>query len=178
MGAPRIGGLPEWYLARELKYFKQGVRAATDADVHGTQMRAVVLLIGGEAAMEDLAHYLATLSPAPAEPVGGGNVEHGRQLYTVCSACHGPEARGSADLNTPSLAEQDGEYLVRQLENFRAGVRGTNPLDVFGQQMRPIAAATLMSRDDAVDVVAYIGTLRGGGAGARSSTAPNGGGSR
>lgn len=57
-------------------------------------------------------------------------------------------------------------------------MRGTNPLDVFGQQMRPIAAATLMSRDDAVDVVAYIGTLRGGGAGAPSSTAPNGGGSR
>lgn len=183
LGAPRIGGLPEWYLARQLKYFKQGVRAATDADVHGTQMRAVVLLIGGEAAMEDLARYLATLRPAPAEPIAGGNVEHGRQLYAVCSACHGPEARGSADLNTPSLAEQDGEYLVRQLENFRAGVRGTHPLDVFGQQMRPIAAATLMSRDDAVDVVAYIGTLRGsgsgnGGAEAGSSGVPNGGGFR
>jgi cytochrome c oxidase subunit 2 len=132
-------------------------------------MRAVVLLVGGEREMEDLAAYLAMLSPKPAEPITGGDVAHGQQLYTVCTACHGPDARGSADLNTPSLAGQDGEYLVRQLENFRSGGRGTNPLDVFGQQMRPIAAATLMSKQDVLDVVAYIGSLSGSGQQTRES---------
>lgn len=44
LGTPRIGGMPEWYLARELKYFEQGVRAASVDDVHGTQMRALLLL--------------------------------------------------------------------------------------------------------------------------------------
>jgi cytochrome c553 len=159
---PRIGGLPEWYLARELNYFKQGVRGASDEDSHGIVMRAMVMLIGGEREIEDLAAYLSTLRPPPAKTVDGGNAAHGEQLYMVCMACHGPDARGSADLNTPNLVDQDGEYIVRQLDNFRAGIRGTNPLDVFGQQMRPVAAAMLMSHEDAVDVAAYIGTLRGG----------------
>src|SRR5690606_5436604 len=29
LGTPRIGALPEWYIVRQLKYFKQGVRATT-----------------------------------------------------------------------------------------------------------------------------------------------------
>jgi len=32
---------------------------------------------------------------------------------------------------------------VRQIENFRTGLRGGHPSDVFGQQMRPIVTAIL-----------------------------------
>jgi cytochrome c oxidase subunit 2 len=162
LGAPRIGGMPPWYLARQLNYFKQGVRAPTDADAHGTQMRAVVLMLENPRVIEDLAAYLGTLSPPPGQPKTEGDVAHGAQLYGICMACHGADARGNVELNTPSLVDQDGEYLVRQLENFRTGVRGSHPSDVFGQQMRPIVAASLMSPGDAVDVVAYIATLRNG----------------
>jgi cytochrome c oxidase subunit 2 len=161
LGAPRIGGLAEWYLARQLKYFRHGLRAATDEDAHGTQMRAIVLMLDGERVIEDLAAYLSTLSPPPAPAIMGGDAAHGRELYAVCMACHGADGRGSVGLNTPNLPEQDGEYLVRQLENFRTGLRGSHPSDVFGQQMRPIVTATIMSRSDAVDIAAYIATLRG-----------------
>jgi hypothetical protein len=49
---------------------------------------------------------------------------------------------------------------VRQLENFRTGVRGSDARDIFGQQMRPIVASIIRNRQDALDVVSYIATLR------------------
>ena len=89
-----------------------------------------------------------------------GDVAHGETLFAVCVACHGADGQGSAALNTPGLVEQDGDYLVRQLENFRTGVRGSDPRDIFGQQMRPIVMSMITNPQDAVDVVSYIGTLR------------------
>lgn len=159
LSTPRIGGLPEWYIVRQLKYFKQGVRASTEDAVHGTQMRAVSLLLGGEEHMEDIARYIASLSPPPGDTVEG-DVERGKQLYGACVTCHGADGRGNTELNTPTIVEQHGEYLIRQLDHFRSGVRGMHPLDVFGQEMVQSVTETLTSRDDVVDIVAYIGSLR------------------
>jgi cytochrome c oxidase subunit 2 len=161
LATPRIGGLPEWYIARQLKYFHQGVRAATVQDAHGTQMRAVLLASRTDAAgLEDLAAYFSTFDPEAAPALESGDVAHGEKLFAVCVACHGADGRGSAALNTPGLVEPDGDYLVRQLENFRTGVRGSDPRDIFGQQMRPIVMSMITNRQDAGDVVSYIGTLR------------------
>jgi cytochrome c553 len=159
LSTPRIGGLPEWYLVRQLKYFKQGVRASTEDAVHGTQMRAVSLLLGGEEHLEDIARYIASLSPPPGGTVEG-NVARGKELYGACVVCHGQDGRGNTELNTPTIVEQHGEYLIRQLDHFRSGIRGMHPLDVFGQEMLSSVTETLMSRDDVVDIVAYIGSLR------------------
>ena len=163
LDAPRIGGLPAWYLARQLKYFKAGLRGGTDEDTYGTQMRAIALPLHDQA-IEDLAAYLAQMNPPPAAAMQEGDVARGRQIYAVCAACHGMDGKGNPALNTPSLVEQSGTYLVRQLENFRTGLRGSHPADAFGQQMRPIVATSLQSRQDAVDVTAYVASLREGSA--------------
>jgi cytochrome c553 len=161
LDTPRIGGLAEWYLARQLKYFHQGVRAPTAQDVRGTQMRAVLLASRTDAAgLEDLAAYFSTFHPQPAPALESGDVGHGEKLFAVCVACHGADGQGSAALNTPALVDQNGDYLVRQLDNYRTGVRGSDSRDVFGQQMRPIVMSMLGTHEDAADVVAYIGTLR------------------
>jgi cytochrome c oxidase subunit 2 len=161
LDTPRIGGLAEWYLARELKYFHQGARAPTAQDAHGTQMRAVLLASRTDAAgLEDLAAYFSTFHPQPAPALTSGDAVHGEKLFAVCVACHGADGQGSAPLNTPGLVEQNGDYLVRQLDNYRTGVRGSDSRDIFGQQMRPIVMSMLGTHEDAVDVVTYIGTLR------------------
>lgn len=158
LGAPRIGGLAPWYLARQLKYFQSGVRGATDADPQGLEMRAMVLPLE-TTSLEDLANYVTTLTPPPAEPLTVGDAERGRSLYGVCAACHGPAAGGNADLNAPALAGQSGEYLVRQLEHYRTGLRGTNGKDEYGQQMLPIVKSSLTDHQAVLDVVTYIGTM-------------------
>jgi cytochrome c553 len=59
----------------------------------------------------------------------------------------------------PRLAGQSDWYLVRQLQNYRKGLRGYDPRDIFGNQMKPMAM-TLASDQAINDVVAYINTLQ------------------
>jgi cytochrome c oxidase subunit 2 len=158
LGAPRNGGLTEAYLARQLRYFRSGIRGYSDDDVHGTQMRAMTLAVESEAVLDELARYLATLSPPEAEPTIDGDVEHGKQLYAVCTACHGEDGLGKEELNAPALKGQHDWYLVRQLNNFRAGLRGAHADDSYGAQMVPIMQS-LPAEQDVMDVVAYINTL-------------------
>lgn len=51
---------------------------------------------------------------------------------TVCAACHGADGNSAIAAN-PSLAGQGAEYISRQLQNFKAGIR-VNPI------MQPMAA--------------------------------------
>ncbi len=159
---PRIGGLEAWYLARQLYAFQRGIRGTQDTDVYGRYMHAFALMLNDSAEIDGLAKYFASRTPAhTADTSTGGDVKHGQALYQVCSACHGSTGGGSAELNSPALVGQSASYLVRQLENYRRGIRGTNDADIFGKQMQPIVAATLTKGQDSADVVAYIETLEG-----------------
>lgn len=174
---PRIGGMEAWYLARQLKYFKQGIRGGTDEDVYGRYMHGMALLLEDDAEIERLAAHFADLDPRPVPAELDGDVERGRELYTGCASCHGEDGSGSAELNTPSLVGQSGPYIVRQLENYRTGLRGADPDDVFGMQMLPLVESSLESRQDSVDVAAYIETLTGADApdsGAQAPAEPTG----
>ena len=49
-------------------------------------------------------------------------------------------------------------YLARQLENFKADIRGRHEDDLYGWQMAEMAR--ILKDDDAInDVIAYINTL-------------------
>ena len=79
--------------------------------------------------------------------------------YAICQACHGAQGEGNKALNAPKLAGQQDWYLVRQLQNFKAGIRGTHAKDMFGMQMRPMAMT--LANDAAVNnVAAYIASLK------------------
>ena len=87
-----------------------------------------------------------------------GDVSRGQEIYHVCSTCHGRKAEGSTPLQAPKLAGQYDWYLIRQLQNFKSGVRGSDPKDVYGAQMRSMAE--ILQDEQAIqDVVAYIKTL-------------------
>ena len=77
-----------------------------------------------------------------------GNAEKGQEYFVVCQTCHGAGGEGSEALGAPRLAGQYGWYLTRQLNNFKAGLRGTHADDLYGQQMAPMA--TTLSDDQAV----------------------------
>jgi len=170
LNTPTIGGLEPWYIARQLHYFKRGIRGLKKNDVFGRYMHAFALMLDDTAEIDALAGYFASLEPEPMpQLLPSGDVEHGRMLYQVCSACHGPNGDGNAQLNAPRLVGQSVAYLVRQLNNYRAGARGASDRDIFGRQMQPIVAATLKSPQDSVDVVAYIATLEPAADGAAKS---------
>ena len=87
-----------------------------------------------------------------------GDAERGQTLFATCTACHGAQGQGNQQLNAPPLNQMDDWYMLTQLKNFKHGVRGANPQDTTGGQMRPMAQG-LTDEQAMRDVVAYIGTL-------------------
>ena len=100
--------------------------------------------------------YLAlALFPALAWSADSAGDSVGETLYSTCAACHGASGGGMPALNAPALAGQDADYIARQLQNFRNGLRGAETKDTYGMQMTPMAS--LLADGPAVaEVSAYI----------------------
>jgi cytochrome c oxidase subunit 2 len=95
---------------------------------------------------------------AETQNVVAGNAAVGAAQYAVCAACHGQQGEGLQALNAPKIAGQEPWYLRRQLNNYKAGLRGAHDDDIYGKQMAPMAA-TLVN-DAAIDnVIAHIATF-------------------
>lgn len=92
------------------------------------------------------------------QTLAAGDAAAGKTNYIICQTCHGADGKGMETMNSPNLTGLQEWYIVRQLKNFRAGVRGADPKDTYGMQMRPMAMT--LPNDQAVeDVAAYIATL-------------------
>jgi cytochrome c oxidase subunit II len=117
----------------------------------------------GRIVVEDDAAFQGWLASYPTfaqsiSPQSAGDATAGAALYAVCSSCHGQQGEGNPALHAPKLAGQADWYLVRQINSFKAGLRGAQEKDTYGQTMAPMAATL---PDDAAinNVVAYIKTL-------------------
>jgi cytochrome c553 len=100
----------------------------------------------------------ALVSLYSAGSMAAGDPVRGKTLFATCGACHGQNAEGMEALNAPALAGQAEWYVIRQLQNFKGGIRGTNPKDTYGMQMAPMAQ-TLPDDQAIADVAAYIKSL-------------------
>jgi cytochrome c553 len=159
IGAPAIAGLPRWYIKRQLRNFKSGYRAWHPDDVAGKRMQPMARALDTDEKVDLVASYVAAMPPTHPEPVlEGGNPETGKIYFAVCVQCHGANAGGNIDQFGPPLAGASDWYLLTQLQNFKAGMRGTHPDDVTGAKMRPFSM-TLPTEQAMKDVIAYIGTL-------------------
>ena len=54
--------------------------------------------------------------------IGAGNADSGKDKVATCTACHGPNGNSMVGL-WPSLAGQNINYLVRQLQHIKSGKR-------------------------------------------------------
>ena len=157
--APRLSGQGDWYLKRQLKNFKQGARGAHDKDVFGKMMAPMAATLADDAAIDSVVAYIKTLPDNPAPVTVKQNSTIGHRLFGTCGACHGADGRGIQAMNAPRLKGMSDWYLVTQLKNFKQGVRGSHPKDMYGPQMALMSA--ILTDDQAVnDIVAYINTLQ------------------
>lgn len=79
-----------------------------------------------------------------------GNAKAGAGKAAVCRACHGSDGN-SPNPQWPNLAGQGAPYIVKQLQDFKAG-RRTNPI------MSPQAAK--LSEQDMEDLAAYFSSQK------------------
>jgi cytochrome c oxidase subunit 2 len=159
LNAPKLSGQGDWYLKRQLKYFKNGARGTHDNDVFGKMMAPMAATLANDAAIDNVVAYIKTLPDNPAPATLTTSTANGQKLYVTCGACHGTDGRGIQATNAPRLAGMSDWYLITQLKNFRHGIRGAQPKDMYGPQMASMAA--ILIDDQATnDLVAYINTLR------------------
>lgn len=157
--APRIAGLPEWYVTRQLRNFRTGLRGAAEDDVYGGQMARMAEQLWDDGEVSTLARHVSSLPATSSGRSVRGKASRGETAFAPCAACHGVQAEGNADLGAPPLAGHDDWYVAEQLQAFRSGLRGAHADDSFGQQMR--AAAALLPDDQALaDVATYLSTLQ------------------
>jgi cytochrome c oxidase subunit 2 len=157
--APKLSGQGDWYLKRQLKYFKNGARGTHDKDVFGKMMAPMAATLGDDAAIDNVVAYINTLPDNPAPRTVTKTTTNAQKLYVTCGACHGADGRGMQATNAPRLAGMSDWYLVTQLKNFKQGIRGAHPKDMYGPQMALMAA--ILADDQATsDLVAYINSLR------------------
>lgn len=134
---PKIAGLGEKYLAKQLADIKSGARS-------------VPQMIGqldnfNDQDLQDIAAYFASqeiqLAGSKAISVmlnSGENVDGlilGREIYRAgnpetavpsCMGCHSPTGKGNAPAGYPRLSGQFAEYVEAQLKAFRAGTRNND----------------------------------------------------
>jgi len=159
LNSPRLTGQGKWYLIRQIKNFKDGIRGTHSKDQYGAQMKPMVVSLTNEQAVRDVATYISTLKSN--HPVASikADVAAGKSQYVLCATCHGENGKGKAELYAPKLSGQYDWYIARQLNNFKFGIRGTHLKDIFGRQMLPMAL-TLKDEEAINNIAAYIATFK------------------
>jgi len=85
--------------------------------------------------------------------IGAGNADSGKDKVATCAACHGQDGNSMVGL-WPSLAGQNVNYLVRQLQHIKSGKRAIiemiGSLDNFAQEDLEDIAAFYASQNNAI----------------------------
>lgn len=132
---PRLAGMPERYLAKQIALFKSGER--------NTGMAAVMMPFASALSAQDardIGAYFATQKSGAGVAddtmiASGANAGKpffavGQQLFRsgdaargipACMACHGPAGAGNPGPAYPQLAGQQSAYVTRRLEEYRTG---------------------------------------------------------
>ena len=75
----------------------------------------------------------------------------GAELFKQCIACHGEKGDGVPAQKGPRIAGQHDWYIVKQLQDIKAGVARKNPV--------MIPFVNKLSEQDMNDLAAYISKL-------------------
>ncbi len=150
---PNLAGQHPSYIKKQLHDFK--------AERRNDPVMSAMALPLTDIEIENLAAYFATqtVKPGAAKPelvslgeriYRGGNPETG---VPACMACHGPSGLGNPSAGNPAVANQNMDYVVKQLNDFKAGSRANDT----SLAMRQLAAR--MTKEEIEAVASYINGL-------------------
>jgi cytochrome c553 len=129
MKAPRIAGLGEGYILRQLDAYANGARqnplmTPVAQQLTPDQRRAMALAYANTPPAKATKTSSAPAASSPAAKLATvGDAAKGVQ---ACANCHGPEGIGQPP-TIPSLAGQQQAYLVDTLRAWKSGARKTDP---------------------------------------------------
>lgn len=161
---PKIAGLGEKYLLKQLQDIKSGVRPVPE-------MTGMLDPLSDQD-LEDIAAFYNTqtrqLSGAKEEKLElGESIYRGGNIHTgvaACIGCHSPSGNGNAPAGYPALGGQFADYVAKQLRAFRTAAHDAEDPsgrsnDGDTQVMRGVAAR--MTDQEISAVANYIAGLKG-----------------
>lgn len=151
---PRLAGLSEEYLVKQLQDFATGVRI-------NESMHYVARELHGQEITELAAYYASLPVPSLILSPSDAHMERGRMLFEkgdwkldvpACISCHGSHGQG-VGAAFPPLAAQQPEYLFSQLAAWKGGHRHNSPQALMDD------IAGRLSYDDLYAVSYYAASL-------------------
>ena len=154
--APLISGLSQWYLYRQMKNYRDGIRGTHPQDIFGQSMRLSIMNLSDDE-LRALAEYISTIS-VDKQPISiQGDIETGKFVFEHCISCHGEFGEGDQTIGAPRLTGQSDWYLYEQMINFQKDIRGNHQDDLYGKLMKDMAY--MFDEQMLRDVVSYISTI-------------------
>ena len=152
---PVLDGLPEWYLAEQLRNFKSGHRGKNTTNRAEALMGVAMAKVETDEQLAGLARHFAARTPKPFIRVVRGNIPAGRAHYaTRCASCHGAKGEGKPEIKSPPVNVQEDWFLLDQLRKYANGRRSVHASDAGGVMMKASLAG--LSPGDFQNMVAYI----------------------
>jgi cytochrome c553 len=157
---PSLAGQRAQYTFKMLKDFKDGKRHGShSAEIMNSEAQLV-----SDQDMADLAQFYASFD-LPQLPEGvtfdavlGAQSKavisrgDGKRLVAPCQSCHGSHGEGEST-DSPALAGQSPEYLIKTLQEYKSGARGN---DIYSR-MRLIAK--VLTDEEIVQMANYYAGL-------------------
>ncbi|MBS0433030.1 MAG: cytochrome c4 [Proteobacteria bacterium] len=127
-----------------------GVALAQTAKAPASQSTAAAPAAATSASAAPAADAEKQLLALQATPVKPGDAAAGQGKAAACGACHGMDGN-STDPQYPKLAGENEQYIVRQLMNFKSGVRVNSIMQGMVAPLSP---------QDMHDIGAYFASKR------------------
>lgn len=171
---PKLAQQHASYLSKQLYAFKDGSRK--------DQVMGSMAMTLNDTDIADVAAYYAaqsisanaepTLPPDDEDDAANGDkpkdtmpdlINKGSNLYrngdltravSACIACHGPSGEGNKPASFPALRSQHADYLIKTLNDFKAGIRSKNPDNMM------YMIAKKMTEEEIKAVSYYISTMK------------------
>jgi cytochrome c oxidase subunit 2 len=107
--------------------------------------------------VDEVARYFGEQKMQPTSiAVDAGAVARGRAAAAQCATCHGPDGKGNAAMQSPSLAGQPPGFLREQMLLFKQDKR--NPGDAALKAMKTLMLT--IPDETYTDLAAYYSSLR------------------
>lgn len=151
-GFPRLAGLNDAYIARQLKDFRSGKRS-------NPLMQPIAKALS-DTEVQLVAAYYAALPVPAATPEGGDPalLRKGEAIATkgdwnheipACFQCHGPDGKG-IEPSFPAIAGQSAAYISSQISAWKSGTRANDPVGLMK------SVANKLSADQVKAVSAFL----------------------
>lgn len=150
---PKLAGLSEKYIARQLRDFKSGERTS--------EVMSSIIQVVDESEFGALAGYFSGQTRGPGTTDKPELAAQGQQIFQegiigsavpACAGCHNEDGSGSEKY--PRLNGQNPGYVRMQLTNFNSGVRKNDPKAVMQ------TVAKRMNEQEIAAVAEYVTTLK------------------